>query len=152
MCSKPMARPITEETWYADAVELMARTGCSLVAACTQLEIEITNEAAAILLRRASFNRLLWQARHRYFRDLGSDPNFGKDTAIGKLLNLSQRLEEDGEYDKSAEVLFKIAKMTGWVGVENQVNVFGELSQSDLTKIRQTLEGKRDGSKNTKFN
>jgi hypothetical protein len=131
-----VGRPITEETWDAEAVELMARTGMSLKAACTELEVEITNEAAAILLRRASFNRLLWQARHRYFRDLGSDPNFSKDTAIGKMINLSQKLEDEGELDKSAEVLFKIAKMTGWVGPESTVSVFGELSQKDLDAIR----------------
>lgn len=135
-----MSRPIKEELWHPQAVELMARTGCSLKQACTELEIDITNEECTILLRRASFNRLVWQARHRYFRDLGSDPNFSKDTAIGKMVALSQKLDEAGEYDKSAEVLFKIAKMTGWVGPESTVSVFGELSQRDLDAIRTKLK------------
>lgn len=56
------------------------------------------------------------------------------------MINLSQKLEDEGEHDKAAEVLFKIAKMTGWVGPESTVSVFGELSQRDLDAIRTKLK------------
>jgi len=56
-------------------------------------------------------------------------------------MSQSQKLEEEGEYDKAAEVLLKIAKIRGWVGPENQVSIFGELSQSDLDGIRKKIEG-----------
>jgi hypothetical protein len=135
-----VARPMLEETWYVEAAQLMARTGCSLKQACTELDVPISNEEATVLIRRASFTKLLWQERHRFFRDLGADPNFSKDTAIGKLLNLAQKLEEDGEFDKAGEVIFKIAKMTGWVGPESTVSVFGELSQRDLDAIRTKIK------------
>jgi hypothetical protein len=135
-----MTRPIKEENWYMEAAQLMARTGQSLKQACTELEVEITNEEAAILLRRASFNRLLWQERHRYFRELAADPNFSVDTVVGRLMNLALKLEEEGENDKSAEVYLKIAKVRGWVGPESQVSVFGELSQRDLDSIRKQVE------------
>jgi hypothetical protein len=118
----------------------MARTGCSLREAVTELQVEIGNEEAALILRRASFLRLLWEARHRYFAELAKDPNFSQDSVIGKLIVLAQKLEESGAHDKAGEVLFKISKIKGWVGPESQVSVFGELSQRDLDAIRKKLE------------
>ena len=135
-----MARPIKEEPWHLEAAQNMARTGNSLKQACTELEVEITNEDATLLLRRASFNRLLWQERHRYFRELAADPNFTQDTVIGKLMNLALKLEDEGEHDKAAEVYLKLSKIRGRVGPESQVSVFGELSQRDLDSIRKKLE------------
>lgn len=141
-----MARPEKLEDWELEAANLMARMGVSLQQAATILKHEITSDEANVILRRASFNRLLWEARHRYFNELGNDPHFNKNVSIGKLLDLSRKLEEEGEYDKASEVLFKIAKMSGWVGVEGQVNVFADLSQRDLESIRTKLEGaKSDG-------
>lgn len=125
----------------------MARTGCGLKEAATILEVDVTSEECNKILRRSGFNRLLWEARHRYFSQLGSDPNFNKNTAIGKLLDLSRKLEEVGENDKAAEVLFKIAKMTGWVGPESTVSVFGELSQRDLDSIRESISKEHGTSK-----
>jgi hypothetical protein len=131
-----VARPPIVEEWHIEAVALMAQLGCGLKEAATILEVDVTSEECNKILRRSGFNRLLWEARHRYFSNLGSDPNFKKDTAIGMLLDKAKKLDEIGEFDKSAEVLFKIAKMTGWVGPESTISVFGELSQRDMDTIR----------------
>ena len=133
-----MAR-LEKASWNIEAVELMARTGMSLVQEVAEMGLDITSEECDKLLRSKGFNRLLWEHRHRYFNDLSANPNFKKDTVIGKLISLAQRLEDQGDHDKSAEVLFKIAKMQQWVGIENQVNVFGDLSQSDIDDIRKKL-------------
>jgi hypothetical protein len=132
-------RPEKILDWQLEAVSLMARTGCSLKQAATELKQEITTDECNLILRRASFNRLLWEARHHYFGELGSDPNWKKIVAIGKLLVLAQKLEEEGENDKAAEVLFKAMKSEGWVGPESTVSIFGELSQRDLDAIRQKV-------------
>jgi hypothetical protein len=142
-----MPRPATVEAWLPDAIELMAQNGCSLREATMQLGIAITSEEALVIERRKSFNRAIWEARHRYFNDLASNPNWKKDTAIGKLMSLAQKLEDEGDHDKAAEVLFKAAKMAGWVGPESTVSVFGELSQRDLDAIRETVA--RDTRKGT---
>lgn len=138
-----MPRPLDLKDWHLEAIALMAQSGCSLIQAATELGVKCSHEEAATLLRRLSFQRLLWEARHRYFASLGSDPNFKKDTAIGKLLGLAQKLEEVEKFDAAAEVVFKIAKMSGWVGPESTVNVFGELKDSDLRAIRESLERKQ---------
>src|SRR5271170_120297 len=103
-----MARLPKNEEWLLEAVQLMARTGCGLIDAAIELSVILTSDEAKTICRRSSFIRLLWEERHRYFSDIGADPNFKKDTTIGKLLDLSKKLEDSGEFDKASEVLFKI--------------------------------------------
>ena len=135
-----MGRPIKLDDWHLEAIQLMARLGCSLKQAATELEIPVTNEDCLNIMRRASFLRLLWSARHQYFAELASDPNFTIDTVVGKMVALAQKLEEEGQSDKSSEVLFKLAKIKGWMGPESQVSVFGSLSQRDLDGIRAKIK------------
>lgn len=137
-----MGRPEKFEDWFHEAVSLMARTGVGLKQAATELEVALTHEECQNILRRSSFLKLLWEARHRYFTLLGSDPNFKKDTVIGKLINLAQKLEEEGQHDKAGEVWFKVSKMEGWVGPDSTVNVFGDLTDRDLKAIRENLDRK----------
>lgn len=135
-----MARPDKEEAWHAEAIETMVRTGCSLKQAAIEVGEEITSEDANILLRRRSFNRRLWEERHRYFSQLANSPNFKKETIIGKLLSLGQKLEDEGKHEKAATCLFQAAKIAGFVGPESTVSVFGELSQRDLEAIRESVK------------
>lgn len=135
-----MARPEIVESWLPEAVELMARKGIDLRDAVAELDLLVDGEKIKTIERRKSFDRLVWEARHRYYNDLATNPNFKKDTIIGRFLAQAQRLEAQGDYDKAAEVLFKAAKAAGFVGVEGQVNIFGELSQADLDEIRKKVE------------
>lgn len=134
-----MSRPEKELDWHGEAIELMVRTGISLKAAAIELGQEVTSQEADVLLRRRSFNRRLWEERHRYFAQLGNSPNFKKETVIGKLLHLAQLLEDEGKADKAADSLFKAAKIAGFVGPDSTVSVFGELSAKDLDAIRETV-------------
>ncbi len=141
-----MARLNKEEAWNLEAAELMARNGYSLVAAVSEMGLDITSEELEKVVRRKSFNKLLWAARHRYSNQLANDPDFKKDTIIGKLISLSQQLEDQKEYDKAAEAILKAAKVAGFVGPESTtVSIFGDLSQSDLDKIRLKVEGEISG-------
>ena len=135
-----MGRPEKQEPWLIEATELMARTGMTLREAAAELNQPITTESCDSVARRKSFLRLLWEARHRYFNELATNPNFKKDTIIGKLISLAQRMEDEGDYDKAAEAIFKAAKAVGFIGPESTVSVFGELSQSDLDAIRKKVD------------
>lgn len=135
-----MARLEKIDNWNIAAAEIMARTGMTLVEAVNELGLDITSQECDALVRRKSFNRLLWESRHRYFNALATDPNFKKDTVVGKLVSLSQRLEDQGEYDKAAEAILKAAKVAGFVGPESTISVFGELSQADLDTIKRKVE------------
>lgn len=128
------------EPWLLEAADLMARTGCTLMDAASLMDQLVESDVCDAIVRRKSFNRILWEARHRHFNALANDPNFKKDTIVGRLLSLSQRLEDQGEYDKAAEAILKAAKVAGFVGPESTVSVFGELSQADLDSIRRKVE------------
>lgn len=137
-----MARPYKLLQEHIDMAQHMARTGCSLKQAATELEIDMTSEECMTLSKRASFQRMLFESRHVWHTELARDPNFSKDAIIGKMLVQSQKLEEEGFFDKASEVIFKIAKMMGYVGPESTVSVFGELSQKDLDSIRESVQPK----------
>lgn len=138
----PLSRPRDIQDWHLPAAELVARTGCALQDAATELGVQITSAECKTLLRRPHFQRILWEARHRFYSDLANDPKFSQDVVVGRLLANAQKLEEQGEYDKASEVLLKLAKVKGWVGPENQVSVFGDLSQRDLDAIRESVQPK----------
>jgi len=137
-----LARPDKIEEWLPEAIELMARKGIDLEKAVTELNLGVSSAEIVTIKRRKSFDRLLWEARHKYFNELATSPNFKKDTVIGRLLGLAQKLEEDGQYDKAAEALFKAAKAAGFIGPEQTVSIFGELSQADIDVIKRNTQTK----------
>lgn len=122
-----------------DAADLMVRSGISLKEAITELGIPMTSIECANILRRRSFQKLLWQARHRFNQELASDPLRSKQSTIGQFQILAQKLIEEGSYDKAAEVLFKLARLENWIGIEGQINVFAGLSQRDIDEMRAKL-------------
>lgn len=119
---------------------MIVRDGVSLRQAATILQLPLTTQDCRNIERRKSYQKLLWAARHRYYAEIASDPQRTKVATIGNLQLLAQRLMDEGQYEKTAEVLFKLAKMEGWVGPESNVNVFGSLSHKDLQNIREELK------------
>jgi hypothetical protein len=134
-----MSRPVKVLTWEIEAIEYMARTGARLAEAATVVGQQIPSKEIEAIERRKGFQELLQETRNRYFIQLATSPTWKKDTAIGLLVADAQSLRDEGSYDKASECVFKAAKMAGWVGVEGQVNVFGELTQKDLDKIREDI-------------
>jgi hypothetical protein len=149
-----MARPNSpDQVWLAEVVDLMVRTGISLRQAATELEIPITTSDAENIQRRKSFQKLLRTTKSKLYIELGSDPDVTKIALIGKLLLLSDKLMEEGEWDKASEVLFKCAKIRGDVGVEVATNVFTGLSAKDYSDIRKNLEeGKKSNERDNAVN
>lgn len=124
----------------ADAIEAMVRQGISLRQASTQLQITLTTQDCENIQRRRSFQKLLGSARLRYYAELGTDPEFTKESVVGFLFLAMHKLYEQGDFDKAGEIALKIQKIKGEVGSETNVNVFAELSQKDLHAIRKRLE------------
>lgn len=118
----------------------MVREGVGLREAIALLNAPVTSEECKAIERRGSFKKLIWAARLRYWAELGSDPERTKSSTIGQLQLLAQKLMDEGEYEKAAEVLFKIAKAEGWVGSESTVNVFQGLTAKEFTELRERLK------------
>jgi hypothetical protein len=136
-----------EAEWWQGAAELMAREGLAIEEAATRLKIAITSPEARNVTRTKAFQQLLRTERNRYYRDIASNKEWSKATAVGILLDCSERLREAGEFDKAAEVILKAAKILGWVGIEGNVNVFAGMSGRELDDVRARLEAKLSGVK-----
>lgn len=136
-----MARPPIEESWLAEAIELVVRNGLTLLKAATELKKPVSTTDCENIQRRRSFQKMLRDARARYHAEVGSDPSLTKASTIGRLSILAQKLEDEESPDKAAEVLFKLAKLAGWLEPDAAVNVFGNLTSRDYEKIKRDLEG-----------
>lgn len=135
-----MAR--AEQEWHLQVAEIMAREGYTIQEALTKLKVACGSEEARNTFRSKSFQHLLRQERNRFFREIGTDSEWAKKTAIGKLLACAEALYTRGEYDKAAEVILKACKVEGWVGEAVNVNVFAGMTGRDLDQIREKLAEK----------
>ena len=129
-------KPHVEAEWWQPVGELIAREGISLREAATRLRLEITNEEAANTFRTKGFQKLLRSERQRFYMEIAQDPTWSRRTAIGKMLYLADRLMDNGEYDKAADTILKIARVEGWLSGETQVTVFNQLSDKELDQLR----------------
>lgn len=119
-----------------DAAEIMVRESKSLTQAATDLGIAVSGPELKKIEKRPSFQRLLWDARNKWNKEVADIPSRTKQSTIGMLQVIAQKLFEEGNFDKAAEVLLKLAKMEGWVGDASTVNVFGSLSAKDIEDLK----------------
>lgn len=136
---------IDEKPWFQPAAELMAREGLTLAEAATRLSEPITKIEASSIFRTKIFQRLLRAERLRYHAEVGRDPDWGKSTAMGILIDCAQKLFAEGQFDKAAEVILKATKLAGWLGNDTQVTVFNGLTAKDFEKIRANIRASEPG-------
>lgn len=132
--------PAIEEAWQTEAIDLMVRNGISLRTATQQLNVQITQGDCEKIQRRKNFQKLLRDARNRYHLEVGADPGLSKASTIGRLSVLATKLEADDQLDKAAEVLFKLAKLAGWLAPDASVNVFQGLTAKEYDEVRKKLQ------------
>lgn len=137
--------PKIDFKWMPEAAELMVRESRSLKEVITILGIPLTTEECETIGRRRSFRDLLRAARTRLYNEIGSDPSRSKDALIGQLQIQADALEASGEFDKAAEVLFKLAKVKNYLSEEGTVNVFAGLTAKDFDAIRKRLAEREVG-------
>jgi len=136
-----MARPPADEpSWLTEAIERIVRNGITLKQAAVELGAMVSSQECDNISRRRSYQKLLRDARNRYHAEVGADPGLTKASTIGRLSILAQNLSDDGEADKAAEVLYKLSRVAGWIGNDQNVNVFGNLTAKDYAEVRKKLE------------
>lgn len=134
-----------ELPWFQRVAAKMVREDKSFRQACAEEGVNLRSDEAETYRQRTAFQRVLRQARHNYHFEIGADPNRTKTATLGQLQLAANKLMEGGEFQKAAEVLFKIAKIEGWVGVDSTENPFAALSAKALAELRDQLKAK-DGS------
>lgn len=100
----------------------------------------MTSKDCETISRRKSFQSLLRQSRIRFRSEVAGDPGRNKQSTIGQLQILADKLEAQGDSDKAAAVLFQLAKLENWVGETGTVNVFAGLTQKDIDEMKDRIE------------
>lgn len=140
-----MARPRNEEQpYYQKVATIMVREAKSFRQAAIELNLELTAEECAHIEKLQSFQKVLWTARHRFYRELASDPERTKVSLLGQMMFLIQKLTEEGEYDKALEGAMKLAKVEGFIGPDSQVNIFSDVSPKDLEEAKARIAARLD--------
>jgi len=135
-----MARPSrSEQTYYAQLAAVMVRETKTIKQAASELGMAFTNEELLALEKRKGFQEVLWAERHRFYKELATDPERGKISIIGQMIFNIQKLQDAGQAEKAIEGLLKMAKVEGYVGADQQVSVFTSVTPKDLEEAKRTI-------------
>lgn len=128
--------------WYKDVAELMLRDRLSFRAAVVQLQLSITNEEIAKIENSSAFRKVLDAEQQLLYQELAANPNFNKNAVVGGMLHAIQQLLKEGEWDKAVMGFMNLAKLQGWLGVENNFNIMLGVSQKDIEMAKEQLKQK----------
>ena len=127
--------------YFVQIAEVMVRTGVSLKQAAVEVGHPLDPDEAELVGRRRDFSDILRNERNKYNAMVANDPSRTKSSLLGRMAILADRLTAEGELDKAAVVLEKLAKIEGWAGADSNVNVFSGLTARDLLEARERLTG-----------
>lgn len=133
---------LTCPAWYVQVAEEMVRNNSSLKQAALDLGIKLDPDELVRLGRRKDFQEICRVERNKYHAAVANDPTRTKSAALGMMWMLAEKLTAEGELEKAAQVLDKLAKMEGWSGNEGNVNIFSGLTARDIAEARERLTKK----------
>jgi len=125
--------------WYVQAAEGMIRNNTSLKQSALDLGIQLDPDEVLVIERRKEFQEILRGEANKYYAAVANDPTRTKSTVLGKLVVQAELLHAQGDYDKAAIVLEKVAKIEGWTGADQNVNVFAGLTARDIQEARDRI-------------
>lgn len=130
-----MAKQV-EESWFSKAAEKIVRERKDFRLILDELGVTLSRLESEDLFKSKPFQAILRTERNKYANEIASDPELCKKTAVGLMLLCAQNLMEEGNWDKAADVMQKIAKITGWQGADTNVNIFSDLTGKDIERLQ----------------
>jgi hypothetical protein len=137
--SKGPWNPLYSPAWFIQAAEVMARTSCSLKQAALEVGHPLDPDEADKVSRRRDFQEILRVEKNKYYQAVAGDPSRTKSVLIGQMWVAADRLMSEGEFEKAAGILDKIAKVEGWAGNEGNINIFSGLTARDIEEAKQRI-------------
>jgi len=128
--------PLYCPAWFVQVAERMVNEGVSFLQACVELNLKVDADEAEACSRRKEFQEILRSEKNKYHQMIANDPSRTKSVVLGQLVVLADKLTREGEYDKAAGVLEKLAKLEGWQGADSNVNIFAGLTAKDIAEAR----------------
>lgn len=130
------------QDWYDKAADAVTRGfSKNLFEYCNEHNLAIRKQECDAILKTPEWQAAIRASRNKFFKELASDPQRSRNTAVGQLLYAVQRLLEVESYDKAVAALSQLFKVEGWNKEANaQVNIFQDLSSRDFAAIRERLK------------
>lgn len=138
--SKKRQTILTCPAWYVQVAEEMVRNNSSLKQAAIDLGIQLDPDEVTRISRRKDFQEILRVEQNKYFAAVANDPTRTKSAALGRMWVLVDRLTANGELEKAALTLDKLAKMEGWSGNEGNINIFSGLTARDIAEAKERIQ------------
>jgi hypothetical protein len=129
-----------EESWFQRAARIVVRQEVPLRHACSELKIDVTSSEAEAIYKSEAFQKVLQVERMRFAKELANTPGRDKQSAIGLLYLLVQKLIEEKQWEKAVNALEKLMKAEGWTGQEGNINVFAGLSAKEYAELMKEVE------------
>jgi hypothetical protein len=148
--SKGPWNPLYCPAWFVQAAEVMVRTSCSLKQAALEIGHPLDPDEADKVSRRRDFQEILRVEKNKFYQSIANDPTRTKSVIVGQMWFLADRLIGEGEFEKAASVLDKLAKLEGWAGNENNINIFSGLTSRDIEEAKQRLSHIKEPKKQAK--
>lgn len=86
------------------------------------------------------FQETLRTRRNIYHKEIAGDSSFSRAAAKGQLMVAINKMMEKEQYDKAAAAIMNLAKLEGWTSDGTSVNVFADLTATDLAKLREKFK------------
>jgi len=139
---------LPEPEWFRAVARKIVREGKNFLLAIDELGIPgLTSKEAEEIHRSNTFQTVLRNERLKFATEYARDPALSRDAAIGMMMIGIEKLMLEGEWDKAIDGLTKLSKLTGWLGADQNVNVFADLKQKDLEEMRKQIESGKGKSR-----
>lgn len=134
------------EQWMRKVAQIMARDGMSFKEAVVALNLPLTAGECEAVRRRGEFEEILFAETQNFRTQIAESPSATKSSAIGMLLMAAEKLFNQGDYDKAAVVIEKIAKIQGWIGSESNINIIAGMTAKDIELAKERIRAQIDGA------
>jgi hypothetical protein len=132
--------------WYGKAAEHMVRENKTLIQVALEMGLDIHSRDLVNIERHKAFQQALWAEKNKFYKEIASDPDRGKNVLLGQMTLIVDQLMKEGKWEKAAAAILQLAKIEGIVGTEGTVNVFGPLSERQLAVIEGKLKNIDSGT------
>lgn len=136
------------EYWYDKAADAIVREGLTLFAFTNREDLGLTVRECENILRTKLFQETLRTRRNIYYREIANDSSYSRNAAKGQMMVAITKMMENGQYDKAAAAIMQLAKLEGWTTDGTNVNIFQDLSQADIVKLRAKMQKQPSSSVN----
>lgn len=133
------------DAWMRRVAELMARDSISFKEAVIALNLPLTAGECEAVRRRGEFEEILFEETQKFRTLMADSPSATKSAAIGMLLMAAEKLFHQGDYDKAAVVVEKLAKLQGWIGSESNINIIAGMTAKDIELAKDKIKAQIDG-------